>query len=74
MTYIVECRKKDEKGEIIAKQFRGFDVGLTDKKDAMRIFKREVDSGLWDAVYVDKRYRDGKLIDVDCWYRDPALA
>jgi hypothetical protein len=74
MAYIVNCRKKDENGEIISKVWRGWNIGLRDKKDAMKVFKQEIESGEWDAAYVDKRYDNGKMIEVDCWYKNPELA
>jgi hypothetical protein len=47
----------------------GWDIGLRDKKDAMKVFKQEIESGEWDAAYVDKRYDNGKMIEVDCCIR-----
>lgn len=70
MRYIVECRSKNDDGEISIKQFRGFSDGLPDKSIANKVFAREVSSGKWGAVYLEKMYRNGTLINEKCWYKD----
>lgn len=70
MRYIVECRNKNANGKIFVKQFRGFSDGLPDKVTANKVFKREVLSGNWGAVYLEKLYKNGTLIDEKCWYKD----
>lgn len=70
MRYIVECRTKNTDGEIMIKQFRGFSDGLPDKSTANKVFKREVSSGNWGAVYLEKLYQNGSLIDEKCWYKE----
>lgn len=64
MQYVVEARKKDILGNVTEEQFR-----LFDKKTANSTFKREVLSAKWDAVYMEKLYADGKLIDIKGWYK-----
>lgn len=71
MRYVVECRSKDESGNIAGIQFRGFGPGLPDKKAAVQIYNREVNSGKWDAVYMEKLYKGGELIEDRCWYKCP---
>jgi hypothetical protein len=69
MTYIIECRARDAKGIITGATFRGFGAGLPDKRTANEVFRREVDGGKWDAVYMEKLYSNGTLIDIKEWYK-----
>lgn len=66
MAYIVECRVKDEEGNITGVQFRGFGAGLPNKKEAEKVFNREVQSDRWDAVYIDKVCNG---VTIKCWYK-----
>ena len=70
MKYVVECRRKNEQGDIEAVQFAGFGAGLPNKKIADEVFDREQKSGKWDAVYMEK-VQNGCLIDIKTWYREP---
>jgi hypothetical protein len=68
MKYIVECRRKNEQGDIEAVQFAGFGAGLPNKKIADKVFDREQKSGKWGAVYMEK-VQNGCLIDIKTWYK-----
>lgn len=70
MKYIVECRKRDEAGNISGARFAGFGNGLPDKKTALNVFRREIASNAWGAVYLEKVTANGIAIDVDAWYAD----
>ncbi len=70
MIYIVDCRKINNDGEIEGVQFRGFGVGLPDKKTANTVFNREVNSGMWDAICMEKLYSNNISIDIKSWYRE----
>lgn len=70
MKYVVECRKKDEAGNISGARFNGFGNGLPDKKTALKVFRREIATGTWGAVYLEKVTASGIAIDVDEWYAD----
>lgn len=69
MKYIVECRAMDASGTITGATYRGFGAGLPDKRTATEVFGREVKSGKWDAVYMEKLYSNGTLIDIKEWYK-----
>ncbi len=68
MRYIVECRARNANGTITGTTYRGFGAGLPDKRTATEIFRREVKSGKWDAVYMEKLYSNGTIINDDVWY------
>ena len=68
MKYVVECRRKNEQGDIDAVQFAGFGAGLPNKKIADEVFDREQKSWKWDAVYMEK-VQNGYLIDIKTWYK-----
>lgn len=70
MKYIVECRKKDEAGNISGARFNGFGNGLPDKQTALNVFRREIASNAWSAVYLEKAYANGIAIDIDEWYAE----
>ena len=71
MRYIVECRKRLEDGSINAQQYRGFGSGLPNKSIANKVFKEQVSSGTWDAVYLEKLYDNGGVVEDNCWYKEP---
>ena len=74
MRYLVECRKKDDRGEITGVSYAGFSDGLPNKKVALEVFDREVKSGKWDAVYIDALYKGGRMEGAGVWYKYPELA
>lgn len=69
MKYIVECRARDANGTITGATFRGFGAGLPGRRTAIDVFQREIKGGKWDAVYLEKLYSNGTIIDDDAWYR-----
>ena len=68
MRYTVECRVKDDEGNISGLLFAGIGCGLPDKKSAVDIFARESTSGKWNAVYMEKLFKDGTSVVVDHWH------
>ena len=70
MKYIVECRKKDEDGNISVARFAGFGYGLPDNKIAMTVFRREIATNEWGAVYLEKVYANKTTKTVETWYKD----
>jgi hypothetical protein len=70
MKYVVDCRRENIDGQIKGTTFRGCGAGLPDKKTANTVFNREVNSGKWDVVYMEKCYANGTLIDVKNWCKE----
>lgn len=66
MKYIVDCRRKNEAGEVEGVKYAGFGTGLPNKKIANEVYNREIKSGKWQAVYMD-RTSDGATIKT--WYK-----
>lgn len=69
MKYIVECRKRNDTGNIEVYQHNGCGYGLPDKKTAKQVYEKEVKSNMWDAVYIDK-IQGRNIFTVETWYKE----
>jgi hypothetical protein len=69
MNYIVTCKKTTDPNEGVC--FRGFGDGLPDRATAEKVYRREIKSGKWRAVYME-RIDNGFLIDVKEWIGEGA--
>ena len=68
MKYAIECRRREANEDItISRSCLSFD-----KRTANAAYLREIKSLLWDAVYMEKIYASGGVIDEKCWYKNPA--
>lgn len=64
MKYIVSCRKK---GALTETQFRGFGPGFPNRGIADKVFRREVATKSWDAVYLERLGKKGEIICIKDW-------